>query len=196
MYEAMKFDHLLGITGFSDKLLTTHFKLYEGYINNINLLNDHVSKTEVSGKNPQFAEIKRRMGWEWNGMRLHELYFDNMTKETGTKDAAESLQKKMNEDFGSYDAWEKDFLATGGMRGIGWAILYYDPQAHRLTNQWVEEHNMNHMAGCVPLLILDCFEHAYVMDYGMERPEYIKAFFNVLDWKVLAERFDRASKTV
>ncbi|MBI2411498.1 MAG: superoxide dismutase [Candidatus Kerfeldbacteria bacterium] len=191
LYEAKDYASLLGLPGFSNQLLENHFKLYQGYVKNTNAVSDLLKTLDPTS--PQYAELKRRFGWEFNGMRLHELYFGNMTQEPQTNDVENSLHKKLVEDFGAYETWEKDFIATASMRGIGWAILYYDPQAKRLFNVWINEHDLGHLAGGVPLLILDVFEHAYMLDYGVNRADYIKAFFNVIDWKVVSARFAEAS---
>jgi len=97
------------------------------------------------------------------------------------------LSKKLAEEFGSYENWEVDFKGVGAMRGIGWAILYQDPASGKLINQWINEHDVGHPAGCNPLLILDVFEHAFMIDYGLKRADYIAAFFktsNGRPWKV------------
>ena len=99
-----------------------------------------------------------------------------------------ALAKKMTEDFGSYEAWEKDFKTTGSMRGIGWTVLYQDSVAGKLYNFWINEHDVSHPAGCNPILILDVFEHAFMIDYGLKRADYVEAFFKNIDWKSLEGR--------
>ncbi len=90
--------------------------------------------------------------------------------------------------FGSVEAWEKDFRATGAMRGIGWVVLYQDASSNRLINFWVNEHDTAHPAGCNPLLIMDVFEHAYMLDYGLKRADYIEAFFKNINWSAVDAR--------
>ena len=123
-------------------------------------------------------------------MRLHELYFGNMTKGGSAFDKKSTLAKKIDEDFGSFEAWEKDFKATGMMRGIGWVILYCDKKTERLFNVWINEHDAGHLSGCIPLLIMDVFEHAYMLDYGIKKADYVEAFFKIINWKAVAERFN------
>ncbi len=190
-YEAMNFDRLLGTKGFSDTLLKNHFTLYQGYVTNTNKLADALAAMLKDGKTgtPEFAELKRRFGWEFNGMRLHELYFGNMVKDGKRIDMNSPFFKKLSQDFGSYENWEADFKSSGTMRGIGWVILYFDPQSNRLFNVWVNEHDMGHLAGCVPLLVLDVFEHAYMLDYGLKRADYMAAFMQAIDWGVVVNRF-------
>lgn len=184
MYQTQDFSRLLGTPGFSDALLKNHFTLYEGYVKNTNALMERL-QTKESGL--EYAELKRRFGWEWNGMRLHELYFGNMTK-AGTALAAGSLQEKIIAQFGSVEAWQKDFVATGTMRGIGWTALATDPESGRIFNVWVNEHDGGHLAGAAPLLVMDVFEHAFVLDYGLKRAEYIEAFLKAIDWDTVASR--------
>ena len=177
-YEAKDYTRLIGMEGFSETLLTNHFTLYQGYVTNTNKLLDTLGQMAKDGKigTPEYSELKRRMGFEWDGMRLHEYYFENLG---GRGDLAQSakLRDKVAQEFGSYEAWEADFRGTGAMRGIGWTILYQDKAAGRLINQWINEHETGHLAGCTPVLVMDVFEHAFMIDYGLKRADYIAAFF-------------------
>ena len=194
IYQAKNFDHLLGTPGFSDQLLKNHFTLYQGYVTNTNKLAEQLYQMAKEGKvgTPEYAELKRRFGWEFNGMRLHEYYFGNMTKEKKEIDKSSQLFKKIEEDYGSFSNWEKDFKSTGAMRGIGWVVLYYDVEGNKLYNTWINEHDLGHLGACPIILIMDVFEHAYMIDYGLKRAEYIEAFFNAIDWRVVEERFNKA----
>jgi len=187
MYEAKNYDHLIGTKGFSDALLKNHFTLYQGYVTNTNKVTD-LLKTVSSGT-PEYAELKRRFGWEYNGMRLHELYFGNMTKEQNQPPEKPLLFDEIEKQFGSHEAWEVDFKATGAMRGIGWAMLVMDTENGRLHNVWVNEHDAGHLAGAKPLLVMDVFEHAFMLDYGLKRADYIAAFWDAIDWDVVDGRF-------
>ena len=190
-YEPRNFSRLLGTAGFSDTILNNHFALYQGYVANVNKLSDNLKALAESDKTgtPEYAEMKRHFGWEWNGFRLHEYYFGNMIKGGSASPTDSGLAKKLAEQFGSMDAWEKDFRATAAMRGIGWTILYYDQVEKRLFNQWINEHDLGHLAGSKILLALDVFEHAYMIDYGLKRADYIEAFIKAVDWAVVEERF-------
>lgn len=196
-YEPKSFEHLLGTPGFSDQLLQNHFTLYQGYVNNTNKLSETLNTLLKEDKTatPEYAELKRRFGWEFNGMRLHEYYFGNMSKTSKKLAPNSKLVQKLTADFGSYENWEKDFRATGAMRGIGWVILYHDPQANSLFNIWVNEHDVGHLAGATPLLVMDVFEHAYILDYGLKRADYIEAFFKIIDWETVIERFNGTSNS-
>lgn len=188
-YEAKDYGKLLGMQGFSDTLLNNHFTLYKGYVTNTNKVIDTLAAMVKDGKAAayEFGELKRRLGWEFNGMRLHEYYFENLGG-NGVLDQGGKLAKLMSDNFGSYDTWLQDFKGMATMRGIGWAVLYQDVIGGRLINQWINEHDVGHPAGCQPLLILDVFEHAFMIDYGLKRADYIEAFFKNIDWKVVEAR--------
>lgn len=188
-YEANDYTRLIGMEGFSENLLKNHFTLYNGYVTNTNKLLEIQTQMVKEGKaaTPEFAELKRRLGWEFNGMRLHVYYFENLGGKQPISQESR-IYKKMVEDFGSYEAWEKDFKATGAMRGIGWAILYQDNVNNRLCNFWINEHDTGHPAGCLPILIMDVFEHAFMLDYGTKRADYIEAFFRNTNWAKAEER--------
>lgn len=188
-YEAKDYSKLIGMQGFSETLLNNHFTLYKGYVTNTNKLMDTLASMLKEGKvgTPEYAELKRRMGWEFNGMRLHEYYFDNLGGKSAS-DKSGKLAKKLAEEFGSYDNWEKDFKGTGTMRGIGWVILYQDNVGGKLMNQWINEHDVGHPAGCNPILVMDVFEHAFFTDYGLKRADYIEAFFKNINWTVAESR--------
>jgi Fe-Mn family superoxide dismutase len=176
--------------GFSDTLLNNHFTLYQGYVTNTNKLQDTLAAMLKDGKvgTPEYAELKRRLGWEFNGMRLHEYYFENLGGKVGFNKSGK-LGKKLADEFGSYENWEKDLRGTATMRGIGWVILYQDNLTGKLINQWINEHDAGHPAGCTPILVLDVFEHAFMVDYGLKRADYIEAFFNNINWGAVEARF-------
>jgi len=188
-YIAKDYSKLLGMEGFSDTLLKNHFTLYQGYVTNTNKLIDTIGQMLKDGKvaSPEFAELKRRFGWEFNGMRLHEYYFENLGGKEGLEKTGK-LFKKISEEFGSFEVWEKEFKGVGAMRGIGWAVLYQDSLTGRLINFWINEHDVGHPAGCTPILILDVFEHAFMIDYGLKRAEYIEVFFKNIHWKAVEKR--------
>jgi len=188
-YVAKDFGMLVGMDGFSETLLKNHFTLYQGYVTNTNKLSDLIGRILAEGKTatPEYAELKRRFGWEWNGMRLHEFYFENLGGK-GVLDPASKLGKAVAAEFGSVGKWEADFRAAGAMRGIGWVVLYQDRLGGRLFNQWINEHDMGNPAGAVPVLVMDVFEHAFMVDYGLKRADYIAAFFRNVNWKAAEAR--------
>jgi Fe-Mn family superoxide dismutase len=188
-YAAKDFSFLLGMAGFSDTLLKNHFTLYQGYVANTNKVMELLAAMVQEGREgtPEFAELKRRQGWEFNGMRLHELYFANLGGD-GDMAKAPKLMKKKQEQFGAVETCAKDFKATASMRGIGWVVMYQDIESGLLFNQWINEHDVGHPAGCNPILVLDVFEHAFITDYGLKRADYIGAFFKNVKWDVVEQR--------
>jgi len=191
-YTPKKWD-LSGLQGISDDTLQIHFGLYEGYVKNTNTLNERLSELRSGGKNsgadPAFAELVRRLGWEFNGMRLHEYYFDNLTKNPKNAPGNGKLYDLAGSSFGSFENWKKDFAAIGAMRGIGWAIAFEDQASNSLVNIWIGDHNINELAGCEPILVMDLWEHAFLRDYKpAEKSKYIEAFLAHVDWDVAAKR--------
>lgn len=191
VYQAKKWD-LAGLNGISDKTLEVHFGLYEGYVKNTNLLREQIAALRsngVSGGDPKFAELVRRLGFEYSGMRLHEYYFDNLTSTPGELSKSTRLAGALERSFGSVEAWRKEFSAVGGMRGVGWAVLYMDPVNGELSNHWLSLHENDQVAGFRPILVMDVWEHAFLLDYKpAERPKYIEAFLAHVNWAACEER--------
>lgn len=196
-YTAKDFSSLIGMQGFSETLLKNHFTLYQGYVNNTNKIIDtlgpmlKVNETST----PEYSELKRRIGWEFDGMRLHELYFGNLGGKS-TINKTGNLARRLSEDFGSFENWEKDFRATGMMRGIGWSILYQDSATGGLINFWINEHDGGHPAGCNPLLIMDVFEHAFMTDYQLKKADYIDAFMKNVNWTAVENRIEQYTQAM
>lgn len=192
-FKAKEFSHLLGMPGFSDKALEMHFKLYKGYVKNTNTFISSLREMTQEGNTgtPEFQELKRRQMWEFDGMRLHELYFQNLGGYGTELDSNSALYQELIDQFGSIEKWKSDFLATGALRGIGWVVLYRDPNTGMLTNAWIEEHANKHMAGGAPILIMDVWEHAYITDYGIDRKAYMEAFYKNINWSIAEERFQK-----
>lgn len=184
-YVAKDFSHLLGMPGLSDTLLSNHFTLYQGYVTNTNKLVDQMKAMEPG--TPEYAELHRRFGWEWNGMRLHELYFENIAKH-GVALSERTLKQKMLATWGTYEQWEKEFRGIAAMRGVGWVILAHDKKDGKLFNVWVAEHDGGHLAGLTPVLVMDVWEHAFMLDYGIKRADYINTFMGAIDWHAAEER--------
>lgn len=172
---------LKGLKDIPDALVQAHLKLYSGYVKNINRLNHGLANTEPG--TPEWSEMQRRVGFELNGVRLHELYFENLSPGGGV--SSRLIDSTLSESWGSRSAWEMDFRSIGAMRGVGWVILYRDPFTHRLSNHWIDLHQNGHPAGFKPILLMDVWEHAYT---GMERERYIDAFFANLDWEEVEGR--------
>lgn len=194
IYKPQSYD-LSGLKGISDKTLEMHFKLYEGYVTNTNLLTERIAAILADGKvdqeeMPAYSELTRRLGFEYNGMVLHEYYFGNMKKQGGD-DASRgsSFREAVEQSFPSYEIWKTDFTGIGKMRGVGWAICYLDPSTGMVSNHWITLHETGNVAGFVPLLVMDVWEHAFLLDYKpSDRPKYIEAFLSNVDWSVVDRR--------
>jgi superoxide dismutase, Fe-Mn family len=196
-YTAKKWS-LSGLQGISDRTLEMHFGLYEGYVKNTNLLNEQLGealeKGQASGGNPHFAELKRRLGFEYNGMRLHELYFDNLSKERQDIFRAEQFSRDITSAFGDVASWRTDFTAVGQLRGVGWAILFRDLWTGALSNNWVTLHEDGNLVSCAPILVMDVWEHAFLLDHKpSERGVYIESFLAHVDWDVVELRNTKAT---
>lgn len=198
-YTAKTFD-LNDLTGISNETLAMHFKLYEGYVTNVNTYNQRIADLIGGGELDAtqvaaFSELKRRFGFEYNGMVLHEYYFENMQRH-GTGDPADgSFRAAAEASFGSYEIWKADFAATGKMRGVGWAACYQDPSNGAISNHWINLHETGNVAGYKPILIMDVWEHAFIKDYApVDRPKYIEAFFSNIDWDMVSGRLSTAGK--
>jgi Fe-Mn family superoxide dismutase len=198
-YQPRQFN-LSGLNGISDKTLEMHFKLYEGYVKETNNLTEKISAFLKDGKvdqeeMPAYSELTRRLGFEYNGMVLHEYYFGNMKAGgAGDPDRNSAFYKAAEATFGSYDVWKADFVSVGKMRGVGWAICYEDPTNGQVSNHWITLHEVGNVAGFNPVLVMDVWEHAFLLDYKpAERPKYIEAFFSNIDWRAVEERMKAGS---
>ncbi|MCL5017561.1 MAG: superoxide dismutase [Patescibacteria group bacterium] len=192
-YEVKNYEILFGLPGFSDDLFKDHFVLYQGYVSNTNKLKDQLTvyRNEGMTNSSEYAEIKRRFGWEYNGMRLHELYFENLASNSSIISAGSELGKKIDEVFGSFENWQKDLEATAAMRGIGWVVFCRDNNTGDIFNVWVNEHDVGHLVGTTPLLVVDLFEHAYLRDYRIKKADYINSFLRVINWVEVEKRYNK-----
>jgi Fe-Mn family superoxide dismutase len=197
-YKEQAFDHLHGLDGISDDQIAEHLKLYAGYVKEVNTLNTELAELrgrgKASGKNPEFAELTRRLGFEYNGMILHEYYFPNLRKAAEPSPGTGSVfGQVLAQSFESVDQWRIDFHAIGEMRGVGWVVLAEDPMTERLTNHWITLHQDGFPAGFKPLLVMDVWEHAFMRDYkATERAKYMEAFFRNVDWSMVERRLREA----
>ncbi|MDX2083872.1 MAG: superoxide dismutase [Candidatus Melainabacteria bacterium] len=188
-YEAIQYT--LTLDGLSQEQLEQHYKLYQGYVANTNTLNERIAELIQQGKTgtPEYNEMKRRFGFEYSGMRLHEFYFGNLKQNGGELARDSKLGRKIAEDFGSVENFMADFKATGLMRGIGWVILYQDPHTGRLQTFWIGDHENGHPAGFQPILVMDVWEHAFTVDYKpTQKKDYIEAFCRNIDWQACESR--------
>ena len=198
-YKPKQFN-LSGLQGISDQTLEVHFKLYEGYVKETNNLQEKIWAFIQDGKvdqeeMPAYSELTRRLGFEYNGMVLHEYYFENLKKGIGAGEPDRSSQflKSAETSFGNYDIWKADFVGIGKMRGVGWAICYENPANRRLSNHWISLHETGNVAGFNPILVMDVWDHAYLLDFKTERPKYIEAFFANIDWNAVNGRIGKST---
>ena len=198
-YVEQRFDCVRGLDGISDDQIAEHLSLYAGYVRQVNALNAELSGLRehgrASGRDAEFAELTRRMGFEYNGMILHEYYFSNLRPAAEPQPGSGSgLGQALAGSFGSVENWKADFHAIGEMRGVGWVILFEDPATDRLTNHWITLHQDGVPAGFKPLLVMDVWEHAFMRDYkATERAKYIEAFFRNVDWPAVERRLTEAA---
>ncbi|WP_447968144.1 superoxide dismutase [Nitrospira sp. M1] len=194
IYKAQSYN-LSDLKGISDESLEMHFKLYNGYVTQTNSLLEQISEFLKDGvidqeEKPAYSELTRRLGFEYNGMVLHELYFGNLMKQgAGAPGSQSSFRKAVESSFSSYEIWKADFMGVAKMRGVGWAICYQNPTNQRLSNHWISLHEIGNVAGFRPVLVLDVWEHAYLLDHApSDRPKYIEAFFENINWEAVDAR--------
>ena len=178
-FEEAKFN-LPKLKGISEKTIEEHLKLYAGYVKNINLILEQESP---------------RLGFEFDGMRNHEYYFESLTGGSTPLTINGPLHIEIKKTWGSFDKWLEKFKTLATTRGVGWAMLYYDPLTKQLLNAWVDEHHLGQLNGCQTILALDMWEHAFVTDYlPSGKKQYIEDFFANLNWSVIEKNFSDALK--
>jgi len=189
-YEAKDFK-LSGLTGISDRTLEMHLKLYKGYVKNTNLLSEQLAemihKKQALATNTAYSELKRHLGFEFGGMILHEYYFQSLAPK-GAGEPSKALIWTIQESFGSFPEWMADFTSVGNMRGVGWAVLYQDPVTGGLSNHWIALHDQGVPPSFKPLLVMDMWEHAYLLDYSPSAKQvYIESFQSNINWNAVNE---------
>jgi Fe-Mn family superoxide dismutase len=193
-YSPRDFSKVRGLTGISDKQVEEHLKLYEGYVKRTNALTEKLfalaNEGKASGADPVYAELTRRLGFEYSGMVNHEYYFGNLTGGAQAEPPAGGrLKKAIEASFGKYETWLADFRAISTMPGVGWAMLFQDPNTGWLSNQWISLHQDNVPVGFRPIIALDGWEHAFMRDYqATERAKYVDAFFKNVNWEQAENR--------
>ncbi|TSC57088.1 MAG: superoxide dismutase, Fe-Mn family [Parcubacteria group bacterium Greene0416_79] len=185
------------LKGISAKNIEEHLKLYAGYVKHANLILEHIE--ELLPQSEKYAyelgELQRRFAFEFDGMRNHEYYFNAF--EGGAKPLSQESAhaRAVTEEWGSFDRFLARFKAIALTRGIGWAMLYYDPHTKRLLTQWVDEQHLGHLTGASPILALDMWEHAFVADYQPSgKKQYVEDFFSNLNWSVIEKNFIAATR--
>ncbi|MCS6328768.1 MAG: superoxide dismutase [Nitrospira sp.] len=194
LYRVKSYD-VFGLAGISDDTLHMHFGLYEGYVKAANALRAQLDEFRRDGTvdqeaMPAYSELTRRLGFEYNGMVLHEYYFGNLLRGGGNRPSSESVfGRAIARTFGDYERWQADFCSVGMLRGVGWAICNVDPSSGLVSNHWVTLHPHGNVAGFQPVLVMDVWEHAYLLDYKPnERRHYIDSFFQNVAWGAVEDR--------
>ncbi len=180
------------LDGIGAKSIEEHLKLYAGYVKHANLILEKIAEYSVDSEKNAYVlgELQRRFGFEFDGMRNHEYYFEQF--EDGATDLSPdgTLAKAIAAEWGSLDASLTRFKAIAMTRGIGWAIMYYDPTTKKLLNAWIDEQHLGHLVGLKVVLALDMWEHSYMLDYvPSEKKKYVEAFFKNINGKKIEERF-------
>ena len=190
-YIAINYDHFIDkMPKIQKGLWETHFKLYQGYVAQVNLLNQLI-KTKAGVSTFEFQSIKRQLGWEYNGMVLHQLYFENLGGD-GNISPTSPIYKKIKTQWGSYENWMAEFKKTCNERGVGWSVLYYDRSRDSLYNAWIADHADGAFVGAIPLFVVDLWEHAYLCQFGTNRDQYVETIFEYAEWNVVNERWKNA----
>ena len=188
-YEPLTFD-LPEIPGISTDTMKNHLGLYQGYVKHVNLIREKIDAFSHDQQNNAYAiaEMQRRLGFEFGGMRNHEYYFAQF--EGGPKELpAGTLKEKIEKQWGSFDTWLERFRQIAGTRGVGWAMLYHDAHTDQLVQTWVDEQHIGQLADLDIILALDMWEHSYMRDYvSSDKGKYIDAFFAALNWEIVSER--------
>jgi Fe-Mn family superoxide dismutase len=189
-YAPKDYSALRGLQGITDEQVEVHLQLYQGYVKRTNeLLDDLRALREAGTFDHTYQELRRRLGFEWDGMRLHELYFDNLKKDAAPLADDAPFAVAVAATWGSVAAWKAELLGTAKLPGIGWALCTKDPVTGALGNGWVDDHEKGHLAGTSPLLVLDVWEHAFsVYLKPTERAKYLDDFFANVDWSAVAQR--------
>ncbi len=196
IFEEKKFD-IGELKGMSAKSIEEHLKLYAGYVKNTNLIHATLVEmmVDVEKNTYIFSEVNRRFGFEYNGIRNHEVYFDSLSGGTSALMDGSELKKQIENDFESFDIWLTQFKIIAMTRGVGWAMLYYDRKEKRLFNVWVDEQHLGQLQDCALILGLDMWEHSFVFDYQPSgKKQYIEDFFTNLNWSHVEKNFEQINK--
>jgi Fe-Mn family superoxide dismutase len=183
------------LKGISDNQIQQHRDtLYKGYVDKLNIIEDEIKKAAIEGANPTYSpigELKRQEIFATNGVYLHELYFGNLGGGGGP--AAGKVSDMIKAQWGSFEKWLADFRAAG-MAARGWVVMAYSFNDNTLHNYSMDLHDKGAVWNSMPVLVLDVYEHAYMIDYGVKRAAYLDAFFQNLDWGVVNKRLDTTLK--
>lgn len=171
--------------GFTTEMLTQHFDLYKGYVNQSNALLAEIHGGSLTGA--ALIDRRRRLGFEIDGIFMHELFFENLTPKSAPAPAP--VQEFFAKHCGSFEKFIAEVENAGSTRGVGWIAVMYDNNTDFLTVTWVEEHHLGVIVNSNPLLLIDCWEHAFIRDFKTTgRGPYVKASLKYIDWEVVGKR--------
>ena len=183
------------LVGISAKSIEEHLKLYKGYVANANLILEKIAEYMADSEKNAYVlgELQRRFSFEFNGMRNHEYYFASLEGGAKALPDGSALKAAIEKQAPSFDVWLAGFKALALTRGIGWAVLYWDKEMQQLTHSWVDEQHLGQLNGLSPVLMLDMWEHSYVLDYlPSGKKKYVEDFFANLNWEVIENNFSKA----
>jgi Fe-Mn family superoxide dismutase len=185
-YKPINYDYLLGkVKGIDDNLMKIHFKLYEGLVGATNGALKYINSKNTKNM-VEYSAIQKELSLFYNGMRLHELYWGFMCGENMDK-MDSNLEKDINTNFGSFNAWKANFIQTGTIPGVGFAVLCRDKISGMLFNTWINEFNIGEIIGVDILLVMDMWEHAYIAQFGLDLTKYANVFLSNVNWSVVSK---------
>lgn len=185
------------LTGISKTNIEEHLKLYSGYVKHANIIREKIENMSEDIEKNSFVinELQRRFSFEFNGMRNHEIYFASLSGGPTEIEIGGALYQKIEEQWGSFDKWLGLFKQIAKTRGVGWAVLYFDPSSKQLMNGWIDQQHLGQMNAASPILMIDMWEHSFVTDYQPSgKGQYIEDFFKNLNWRVVEENYSQAIK--
>lgn len=194
-YEAKKFNLPAELAGLSEKQIEVHLKLYEGYVTHVNAITNNIASLKDSnGEQYVINELRRRLGFEFDGMRLHEYYFEQLEEGASDANTKSEFAISVSEKYGSWDNFISHIKEVAGSRGIGWVLVTYDPRNDEVHTSWVSDHELGQLAGLPVLMAIDLWEHAFMVDYvPAEKGAYIDAYLGNVNWSVVEKRFDEVA---
>ena len=190
-FEEMKFN-IGELKGISTKNIEEHLKLYVGYVNQANLVLEKINELSENAEVNMdiLSGLQKRFGFEYNGIRNHEVYFSSLSGNANILKEKSKLRETISSEWGSFEKWLALFKVIATTRGIGWAMLYFDKKENRPFNAWIDEQHLGQLQDCTPIIALDMWEHAYLFDYvPSEKKKYIEAFFENLNWENIEKNF-------
>lgn len=181
----------------SDKNKAEHQKLLEKYVESLNEVStklDTADKENVNPNHSEFRNLKIDETFNMNAAYLHALFFDNISDQRSiiTMDSLSFM--RLERDFASFDKWQKDFVACALSARNGWAVTVYSMMLKRYINIVVDLHSQHIPIGCIPIIVMDCWEHSYYRDYLSDRKTYVYGMMKEFDWNEIEERFKKAEK--